>query len=254
MILPRRDERGALHRANHYLTQSAAEAAQDLSALQDTIVACRRCPRLLAWRERVSREKTRRYRTEEYWGKPVPGFGEPGAALVIIGLAPAAHGGNRTGRMFTGDKSGDWLCEALHRFGFANQPCSIQRADGLRLRSCWITAAVRCAPPANRPLTSELNACRPYLVRELQLFASARVFIALGHIAFHSFLKAWRESGGRLPDEGLCFSHGGEWGLPGGKVLISSYHPSQQNTLTGRLTRPMFHGIFREASQVLGDR
>ena len=252
MELPARNNSDSRHRHESTRSGEIDCFARDLPSLQEAISSCRHCPRLVAWREQTARQKTRRYRGEEYWGKPVPAFGEPGATLVVIGLAPAAHGGNRTGRMFTGDRSGDWLFEALHRFGFANQPDSRHRGDGLRLHACWITAAAHCAPPANHPLPQELDACRAYLRRELQLLPSARIFVVLGQIAFRAFLKARKETGGTLPDGGLRFSHGGEWTLPGGAVLISSYHPSQQNTLTGRLTRPMFHGIFRRASEILG--
>ncbi len=223
----------------------------EFARVQETIIECRKCPRLVEWRERVSREKVRRYRSEEYWGRPIPAFGAPDAALVVIGLAPAAHGGNRTGRMFTGDRSGDWLYEALQRFGFANQPTSAHRNDGLRLQDCLITAALRCAPPQNKPLPEELDNCRPYLRQELQLLTSRRVVVALGQIGFKSLLKAWQENQSPVPEPRPQFRHGGEWMLPGGQVLIASYHPSQQNTQTGRLTRAMFHGIFRRARQIL---
>ena len=223
----------------------------EFQALELRIVECRRCPRLVEWREKVAREKVRRYRTEEYWGRPVPAFGSPGAALILIGLAPAAHGGNRTGRIFTGDRSGDWLYEALYRYGFANRATSTGRDDGLALNDCLITAAVRCAPPENKPLPEEMSNCQEYLRNELQLAESKRVVIALGQVAFRSFLKIWKERTG-LPSGGRFeFSHGGEWNLPGGVILIASYHPSQQNTQTGKLTRPMFHAIFRRAREIL---
>ncbi len=216
--------------------------------LENQVTKCRRCPRLVAWRERVAMEKVRRYRDETYWGRPIPAFGEPDAALVIVGLAPAAHGANRTGRMFTGDRSGQWLYEALYEFGFASQPLSMRRGDGLTLHDCLVTAAARCAPPDNKPLPEELNNCRPYLRQELSLNGRKRVIVVLGQIAFHSFLRAWRENGGSLPAGRIPkFRHGGEWTLSGGVKLISSYHPSQQNTQTGRLTRAMFHDIFRRA-------
>lgn len=215
--------------------------------LQREIVQCRKCPRLVAWREQTAREKVRRFRNEVYWARPIPAFGQPDASLVIVGLAPAAHGGNRTGRMFTGDRSGDWLFEALHRYGFANKPRSVHRGDGLRMCEAVIVAALRCAPPANKPLPEEMLICRTFLRRELELLPSAKVVVALGQIAFRSFLQAWRENGRELPHSNFKFQHGGEWKLPGGILLLSSYHPSQQNTLTGRLTRPMFHRIFRRA-------
>jgi uracil-DNA glycosylase family 4 len=199
----------------------------------------------------VAREKVRRFKTDKYWGRPVPAFGKPDAALLVIGLAPAAHGGNRTGRLFTGDRSGDWLCEALYRFGFANQPISIRRDDGLALNRCLITAVLRCAPPDNKPLPEEVIHCRGYLREELHLTESKRIIVTLGQIAFRAFAKTWQEAGGATADQRLEFCHGGEWALPGGITLISSYHPSQQNTQTGKLTRPMFHGIFRRARNIL---
>ena len=203
------------------------------------------------WRERVAGEKKREFRGWDYWGKPVPAFGDPGARLLIVGLAPAAHGGNRTGRMFTGDSSGNWLYAALHRAGFANQPTSTHRADGLRLVDCFITAAARCAPPDNKPLPVELERCRPYLAAELGLLRRVRVVITLGRIAHESWLKAagWWE---RLPPgERPRFAHGAEAALPDGTVLIASYHPSRQNTNTGRLTQPMWQRIFRRARVLL---
>jgi uracil-DNA glycosylase family 4 len=196
----------------------------------------------------VAEEKVRRFRDQEYWGRPIPGFGDPKARLLIVGLAPAAHGGNRTGRVFTGDSSGDWLYEALHRFGFANQPHSVSRDDGLVLRDCFINAAVRCAPPANRPLPVELKRCREaWLTTELALLRDVRVVLLLGRIALEAWLVAsgWRErlSRGDRPQ----FGHGVECRLPDGTLAISSYHPSRQNTNTGKLTRPMWHGVFRRA-------
>ena len=223
----------------------------DFLFLERKIVECRRCPRLVEWRERVAREKVRRFINEKYWGRPVPALGAPEAALVIIGLAPAAHGGNRTGRIFTGDRSGDWLYEALYTFGFANQPVSIGLDDGLTLHDCLVTAVVRCAPPDNKPLPVEINNCREYLIRELQLANRKRVVVALGQVAFRSFLKIWKESIGLPSDAKFEFGHGREWSMPGGVVLISSYHPSQQNTQTGKLTRSMFHAIFRHAREIL---
>lgn len=224
---------------------------KDFQDLQKTIVECRKCSRLVEWRQTVAERKVRRFQQDVYWARPIPAFGDPDAALVIVGLAPAAHGGNRTGRMFTGDRSGDWLYEALHRFGFANQPSSTNRNDGLALINCIILAAVRCAPPDNRPLPREMDNCRPYLRQELMLLNRMRIVVALGQIAFHSFLKAWQECGGVFPEKKPLFRHGGEWELPDGIRLISSYHPSQQNTLTGRLNRPMFHSIFRRAKGLL---
>lgn len=223
----------------------------DFDSLEKKIIACRRCPRLVEWRERVAREKVRRYRDQEYWGRPVPAFGTPDARLVIIGLAPAAHGGNRTGRIFTGDRSGNWLYEVLYEYGFANQPHSVSRDDGLEMNDCLITAMLRCAPPGNKPLPEEIRNCREYLRRELQLAVNARVVVALGHIAFRGFLKLWKETRNGLGDQNVIFRHGGEWALPGGVVLLSSYHPSQQNTQTGKLTREMFYEVFRRARLLL---
>jgi uracil-DNA glycosylase family 4 len=220
--------------------------------LQEQIVSCRRCPRLVEWRELVARRKVRRFRDQPYWGRPIPAFGNPGAALVVVGLAPAAHGGNRTGRMFTGDRSGDWLYDALHTFGFANQPTSVDRDDGLELHDCLITAAARCAPPDNKPLPDEIDNCRTYLVQEFRLADSVRIVIALGQIAFRVFLKTWSEIGAAQLQPRPDFHHGGEWSLPGSNVtLLASYHPSQQNTQTGRLTRPMFHAVFGRAREIL---
>jgi len=219
--------------------------------LNAEVIACRKCPRLVAYRERVAQEKVRRYRDEKYWGKPNPGFGVPNARLLIVGLAPAAHGGNRTGRMFTGDRSGDFLYRALHRAGFANQPWSRRRDDGLALHDCYITAAVRCAPPGNKPTPNELVTCRSYLVEEIHLLHHARVIVALGRIAFDAFLKAWVEVGRLLPIPRPAFAHGALTKLTGGVLLLASYHPSQQNTQTGRLTPAMFQRIFARARRAL---
>jgi uracil-DNA glycosylase family 4 len=206
---------------------------------------------LVAHRERVAREKVRRHRDEEYWGKPIPGFGDPNGQLLIVGLAPAAHGGNRTGRVFTGDRSGDFLYRALYRAGFANQPWSRHRRDGLALRDCYITAAVRCAPPANKPTVKELASCRSYLVEEIRLLRRVRVVVVLGRIAFDAFLKAWVEIGRPLPIPRPAFGHGALARLPGGVGLLASYHPSQQNTQTGRLTVAMFQRIFARVRRIL---
>jgi uracil-DNA glycosylase len=226
-------------------------SARMFATLQQEIIQCRLCPRLVEWRERIAREKAPRFRTQEYWGRPLPSFGDPDASMIIIGLAPAAHGGNRTGRMFTGDRSGDWLYEALYRFGFATQPSSLHKNDGLALLDCLITAAVRCAPPNNKPLPPELDNCRRYLRHELKLTEKKRVVVVLGQIAFRAFLKAWRETGGSRPVESIAFRHGAEWKLSSRLTLICSYHPSQQNTQTGRLTRFMLHSIFKRARTIL---
>jgi uracil-DNA glycosylase family 4 len=218
-----------------------------LSALNDAVIRCRRCPRLVRWREGVPKTPPRRYQGMTYWARPLPGFGDPAARLLIVGLAPAAHGGNRTGRIFTGDRSGDWLYGALHAYGFANQPVSQAVGDGLALNDCYITAAVRCAPPANKPSRVEFERCRPYLVQELQLLANLKVVIALGKIAFDAFLTAHREKGRATPKPRPPFGHGISLALPDGTKLVASYHPSQQNTFTGKLTRAMFDEIFRIA-------
>ncbi len=224
---------------------------RSLARLNAEIVRCRRCPRLVAWREEVARKKVRRFQQEEYWGKPIPGFGDPEARLVLVGLAPAAHGGNRTGRIFTGDRSGDWLYGALYAFGFSNQPTSRHRDDGLALKDAYVTAAVRCAPPANKPTREEMDTCRPYLVRELALLRRVRVVVALGKIAFDTYLRVRRELGIEVPRPLPPFGHGKEYRMPDGVTLIASFHPSQQNTQTGRLTRAMFHGVFRRARRIL---
>ena len=223
----------------------------EFQLLQRRVIACRKCPRLVEWRERVAQEKVRRFKNDKYWGRPVPAFGSADAALMIVGLAPAAHGGNRTGRMFTGDRSGDWMFEALHHFGFASQPHSVGWGDGLVLRDSVITAALRCAPPDNKPLPLEMNTCRAFLRAELRLLRSTQVVVTLGRIGFCAFLKAWEESGGKLPEPTPRFGHGAEFLMPDGITLISSYHPSQQNTQTGKLTREMFHRIFERARRFL---
>lgn len=225
----------------------------EFETLQAEIIRCRSCPRLVDWRERVAREKVRRFRNQEYWGRPVPAFGSPDARLVVIGLAPAAHGGNRTGRMFTGDSSGDWLFAALNRFGFANRPDSVDRGDGLALDDCLITAAARCAPPANRLLPEEIFRCRYYLERELQIAGNKKIVLVLGQVAFQAFVRLWRENGNLPNGPALKFGHGRVWDLPGGLRLLTSYHPSRQNTQTGKLTRPMFHGVFRRARTFLNE-
>jgi uracil-DNA glycosylase len=216
------------------------------------IVRCRLCPRLVEYRERVAREKRRAYRDCEYWGRPVPGFGEPRARLVIVGLAPGAHGANRTGRVFTGDASGETLFPALHEFGFATRPRAVSRDDGLRLIDCYINAAVRCAPPGNRPAPDEFERCRPYLVRELRLLRAARIYLALGRAAHAALLKTLAEIGVALPRPAPRFGHGALAPLDdGARWLLASYHPSRQNTQTGRLTPPMFRAIFRRARRLL---
>ena len=223
----------------------------DLDHLSRTIISCTTCPRLVAHREAVAREKRRMYRDCDYWGRPVPGFGHPSARLLILGLAPAAHGANRTGRMFTGDRSGDWVYGTLHKFGFASSPNSSHRDDGLTLRDTFITAALRCAPPANKPLPDERANCRPFLVRELELLTMVQVVVALGKLALDAYLATCSIRGVTLSSPRPRFGHDAVYDLPGGITLISSYHPSQHNTLTGRLTREMFEGVFARARRIL---
>ncbi|HEY8347174.1 MAG TPA: uracil-DNA glycosylase [Symbiobacteriaceae bacterium] len=227
------------------------ETRYELLRLEQAIVACRRCPRLRRYCEEIARIKVRRYRDQEYWGKPVPGFGDPEARLLIVGLAPGAHGANRTGRMFTGDDSGAWLYDALYRYGFANQPTAVSREDGLVLTGAYITAAGRCAPPDNKPTAAELQCCRPFLIRELQLLTRVRVVLVLGRIAFDSYLKALREMG-RDPGR-PAFGHGviHRFEDPALPVLLCSYHPSRQNTQTGRLTRAMWLEVFATARRLV---
>jgi uracil-DNA glycosylase family 4 len=219
-----------------------------LKLLNEEIVACRRCPRLTAWREQVAVEKRKSYRDDDYWGKPITGFGYRRGRVLFVGLAPAAHGGNRTGRVFTGDRSGDWLFGALHRAGFANQPTSIHRDDGLRLIDCYITACVRCAPPANRPTIDERDECLPYLVRELALLKRVRAIVCLGGFAWDGALRTLALLDHR-PRRKPAFGHGVEAAV-GPYLLLGSYHPSQQNTFTGRLTRKMLDRIFKRAREL----
>ncbi len=228
-----------------------ASDPRSLEALEERLVECRRCPRLVAWREQVAREKRAAFRDEPYWGKPVPAFGDTRAAVLVVGLAPAAHGANRTGRMFTGDRSGEWLYRALHRQGFATQPTSTHRDDALQLRGVLITASVRCAPPANKPSPSELATCRPWLEAEMQLLDGVRVIVALGSIAFDQVWKILADAG-VAPDRKARFAHLVEVTLRDGRTLLGSYHPSQQNTFTGKLTEPMFDRVWTRARQLAG--
>jgi uracil-DNA glycosylase len=221
-----------------------------LAALTEEIVACRRCPRLVDWRERVAREKVARFRDETYWGRPVPGFGDPDARILLVGLAPAAHGGNRTGRVFTGDASGDFLWAALHRAGLADRPTSRRADDGLTLTDVYIAAAVRCAPPANKPTPIERDNCAPYLARELGLLERVRVLIALGAYGWDAALRATAANGShpRTPTKPR-FGHGGEVAV-GRYALLGTYHPSQQNTFTGKLTPAMFDAVIRRSKEL----
>jgi uracil-DNA glycosylase len=223
-------------------------ASGTLDELGKEVAECRRCPRLVAWREKVAIQKRFAYRDQTYWGRPVPGFGDPAARLVILGLAPAAHGGNRTGRIFTGDRSGDWLFASLHRTGFANQPTSTHRGDGLALTDCYITAPVKCAPPDNKPLPEERRNCAPWLDAELAMLPTVRVVVALGSFAWDTTL---RHLGPVRPKP--RFGQGAEAALPHGRVLLGSYHVSQQNTNTGRLTEAMLDGVFLRARELLGE-
>jgi uracil-DNA glycosylase family 4 len=222
-----------------------------LPELQETIITCTRCPRLVEHRATVARKKRRMYLGWDYWGKPLPSFGDPEARLLIMGLAPAAHGGNRTGRMFTGDRSGDWVFGTLHRFGFASSPDSQRIDDGMTLRGAYITAALRCAPPANKPLGEELANCRTYLLAELRLLRQVKVVVALGRIGFDAYLGTLTPRGLELSSPRPKFGHNAEHTLGDGTVLIGSYHPSQQNTQTGRLTHQMFDAVFEKARTIL---
>ncbi|MGI8803350.1 MAG: uracil-DNA glycosylase [Solirubrobacteraceae bacterium] len=227
------------------MTESLRQSG--LARLEAEVVGCRRCPRLVAWREQVARDRRAAFAAEDYWGRPIPGFGDPRARVLILGLAPAAHGANRTGRIFTGDRSGDWLFAALHRAGFANQPTSRHRGDGLRLRDCWISAAVRCAPPANRPTPGERDACLPWSVAELGLLGEVRVILCLGAFAWDAALRLLAERGDPPARPRPRFGHGAVHG-----PLLACYHPSQQNTFTGRLTEPMTDAVLRRARELAG--
>jgi uracil-DNA glycosylase family 4 len=248
----------------------------ELKKLQDTVIQCRKCPRLVAYLKEVSKRKPKRFRDWDYWSKPLPSFGDPDARVLIIGLAPAAQGGNRTGRMFTGDRSGEWLFNTLYKFGFANRPNSVRRDDAFKLDDCYITATIRCAPPKNKPLPEEIENCRPYFMEELDLLKNIEVLVPLGQIAFTQTLRSLRLKGYEVPP--LSFGHGKHYSISKPKELpipvrngfkpclpdrrafpsefrtislITTYHPSQQNTQTGKLTRPMFHRIFRTAKKKL---
>ena len=225
---------------------SVPDRAEELRAINATAVECRACPRLVEWRERVAREKRAAFAGEDYWGRPLPSFGDPQARLLIVGLAPAAHGGNRTGRIFTGDRSGDWLFASLWRCGFANQPQSVARGDGLALSDAYIAAAVRCAPPANKPTPEERDRCRPYLIAEARALTRLRVVVALGSFAWDAVLRVHAELSGVRASPKPRFGHLSETDL-GSFVLVGSYHPSQQNTFTGKLTPPMLDAVFARA-------
>jgi len=235
----------------------------ELRKLQNIVVQCQKCPRLVAYLQEVSQHKPKRYRDWDYWSNPLPSFGDPNARVLIVGLAPAANGGNRTGRMFTGDRSGEWLFRALHQFGFANQPNSSHRDDGFALSDCYITATIRCAPPGNKPLPEEIENCRPYFLKEIDLLDKAKIIVPLGQIAFVKTLKSLRLKGYEVPP--LAFGHGKKYVLrtPNGPTelaevsslqtitLVVTYHPSQQNTQTGKLTRSMFHKVFKMVQEAV---
>jgi uracil-DNA glycosylase len=239
-------------RAYHPAVAGAAPSQTDaLAALTHEIGECRACPRLVEWREGVAREKRAAFRDETYWGRPVPGFGDPAARVLIVGLAPAAHGGNRTGRIFTGDRSGDWLFGALHRTGYANQATSVSADDGLELWDAYVAAVVRCAPPANKPKTEERDRCMPYLVRELVLLERVRVIVVLGKFAYDATARVLASSGSPLPSPRPPFGHGVEVASDRATV-VCCYHPSQQNTFTGKLTEPMLDDVFARARALSG--
>jgi uracil-DNA glycosylase family 4 len=229
------------------------EQVNDLERLEEIVITCRKCPRLVAWREEVARKKRRAYQDEEYWGKPVPGLGDATARVLVVGLAPGAHGANRTGRMFTGDGSGDFLFPALHKAGFANQPTAKHRGDGLALQDMFISAVCRCAPPRNRPTAGEMANCRPYLEREIDLLHRLQMFVVLGRIAFDNLLKILRGRGYEIPK--LKFAHGAVYKLGEDLPdLVVSYHPSLQNTQTGRLTEEMFAEIWEKVNLLLDQK
>jgi uracil-DNA glycosylase family 4 len=221
-----------------------------LDELCETVITCRLCPRLAAWREEVARTKRASFADEDYWGRPLPGFGDAKARVLVVGLAPAAHGGNRTGRIFTGDRSGDWLFRAMYHAGFANQPESVHRDDGLQLKGAYVAAAVRCAPPANKPTPQERDNCLPYLARELELLDRVRVIVCLGSFAWDAVLRTGRMLGYVLPRKPR-FGHASQAHL-GPYVLLGSYHPSQQNTFTGKLTEEMLDAVFSRAAEIAG--
>jgi uracil-DNA glycosylase family 4 len=225
-------------------------SADGLDAIAREVVACRRCPRLVAWRERVAREKRAAFAGETYWGRPIPGFGDPAARVLVLGLAPAAHGANRTGRVFTGDRSGDFLFAALHRTAFANQPVSLHAGDDLALRDAWITAAVRCAPPANKPAPAERDRCLPFAARELEQLPGVRVVVCLGAFAWDAALRLLALRGVAIPRPRPRFGHAAELVIAGAPALLGCFHPSQQNTFTGRLTPSMLDAVLLRAREI----
>src|SRR5450432_2373963 len=240
----------AVQRSEAPLLSIGSPMPNALTVLNLEVIACRLCPRLVAYREQIAREKRRAYREHEYWGKPVPGFGDPQARVLILGLAPGAHGSNRTGRPFTGDASGNFMYPVLHETGFASQPTAIDRNDGMTLKDLYITAAVRCAPPDNKPLPEELTACSHFLDRELTGLKDVKVVVALGKIGFDAYLNYGKRRGLFVTKKAYIFKHGASYRMPDGKVLLASYHPSNQNTQTGKLTREMFVEIFKQAARL----
>src|SRR5208283_3090894 len=225
-----------------------------LAVLNNEVVRCTRCPRLVAYRQQVGREKRRAYLDWDYWARPVPGFGDPHARVLVLGLAPGAHGSNRTGRPFTGDASGKFMYPILYKVGFASQPVAERRDDGLKLLDCYITAAIRCAPPNNKPQPAELANCAPFLDRELAILKDVKVVVALGKIGFDAYLNYLKRNGIILGKAGYLFAHAAHYTMPNGVVLLASYHPSNQNTATGKLTAAMFEAIFRDAKQMAAPR
>ncbi|MFQ5898730.1 MAG: uracil-DNA glycosylase [Candidatus Methylomirabilia bacterium] len=224
---------------------------RSLRSVRAQVIRCRKCPRLVRYRQAAAEDPPRRYLGEAYWAAPLPGFGDPKARLLIVGLAPAAHGGNRTGRMFTGNGSGQWLARALFETGFASQPVSSRRRDGFALSDAYCTAAARCCPPANKPTSVELARCQPYLEAELRLLAGVRVIVALGQVAWHACLRALASAGQPIPKPKPRFAHGATVRLSSGLTLVASYHPSQQNTFTGKLTRPMLCQVFARSRRLI---
>jgi uracil-DNA glycosylase family 4 len=225
-----------------------------LVVLNKEIITCTKCPRLVEYREQVGREKRKAYREHDYWARPVPGFGDPHARVLLVGLAPGAHGSNRTGRPFTGDASGNFMYPILYKVGFASQPTAVSRDDGLKLIDCYITAAIRCAPPDNKPLPSELANCSSYLDREMAILANVRVVVALGRVGFEACLAHLKRTGVLDRRTGLTFGHAARYEMPNGVTLLASYHPSNQNTATGKLTAAMFEDIFRLAKRIMTGR
>jgi uracil-DNA glycosylase family 4 len=224
-----------------------------LNILNQEVISCSLCPRLVLYREQIAREKRRAYRDWEYWGKPVPGFGDPMARVLVLGLAPGAHGSNRTGRPFTGDASGNFLYPVLYQTGFASQPCATSRNDGLTLKDLYITAAARCAPPDNKPFPIELSNCAPYLQREFEGLKRLKVIVALGKIGFDAYLNYLKQLGQLGSKGNYRFAHAAKYKMPDGRILLASYHPSNQNTQTGKLTRPRFLGIFQQAAELAAE-